>query len=135
MKNNKGISFVFVTFLMSVLFILLATVWQMGINDITLSKMYNDKSKSYYIAEAGLYYGGSITLEAVQTFVEPPADVTVNNPFSEYIKNHSFILTITKEGTTYRVVSEGTYNGKTSKVEGLVTINGGNITYSQMKLS
>ena len=135
MKNNKGISFIFITFLMSTLFVILATVWQMGINDITLSKTYNDKSKSYYIAEAGVYYGGSIILEAVQSELEPPVNTTIEQPFSEYIKSHSFVLTITKEGATYRVVSEGTYNGKTSKVEGLVTISGGNITYSQMKLS
>jgi len=135
MKNNKGISFIFVTFLMGVIFTLLAAVWTMGMNDTTLSKIYNEKSKSYYIAEAGIYYGGSIIFEAVSTELEPQASVTINNPFSDYTKAHSFSLTITKEGSDYRVVSIGTYNGQTSKVESLVTISGGNILYSQMKLN
>lgn len=134
MKNNKGMSFVFITFLMFILLTFISAVSMLGMNDITLSKMHNDKSKSYYVAEAGLYYGGSITLEAVGALAEPPASVTVDKPFSEYIKEHSFELTITKEGSNYRVTSEGTYNDATSRVQGLVTISGGNITYSEIKL-
>lgn len=133
MKNNRGISFVFVTFLMFTVLALLTTMWTIGTNDITLSKTINDGSKAYYTAEAGIYYGGSIILDAVLSAQEPQPAVTVNNPFSEYKKTHGFVLTITKEGSDYRVLSEGSYNNRTHKVEALVTISGNIISYSQMK--
>lgn len=131
--NNKGMSFVFVAFLMFTVFILLFTIWQMGINDITLSKILDDNTKAYYIAEAGIYYGGSIILEAINNSQEPASTITVDKPFSEYTASHGFTLTITKEGLNYRVLSEGNYNNRVSKVEALITINAGNIVYSQFR--
>ena len=133
MINNKGISYVFVTLVMSVIFVLAVAILTMGLNDTKLSKANNNKSKAYYAAEAGVYYGGAIVLEAVQAMVEPASSISVDNPFSEYQMEHGFDLTITKEGSDYRVLSEGIYNGETYKVEALVTIAGASITYNQMK--
>ncbi len=133
--NKRGISFIFVSFLMCTVFILLSVVWSMGINDITLSKNYNEKSKSYYIAEGGIYYAGSTIYSALNIGAEPEAFYTLSNPYTEYKKEHSINLTITKEGLSYRVVSEGIYNGKISKISALISVSGENITYSQMKQS
>lgn len=133
MKKNEGISFVFVTLIMSVIFTFAVMALTIGLNETKLSKINNDKSKAYYVAEGGLYYGGSMVLEAVGAMVEPASSISIDNPFTEYKSQHGFNLTITKVGADYRVLSEGNYNGQTYKVEALVTISESNINYSQMK--
>lgn len=134
MKSNKGVAFPFIIVIIFIIFAFITVVWKLGMNDIVLLNMYNDKSKSYYVAESGLYYGGSLAYEAVKSSTEPAGSVTVNNPFSEYIKTHSFQLTITKTGSDYDIISKGTYDGKVTTLECLATINTDNIVYRRMRI-
>lgn len=130
MRNNKGMAFVFVLFITFAIFTFIAAVWKMGINDLLLSKKYNYESKSHFLAESGIYYSGSVIFNNST----PPTAITVNNPFNEYIKSHSYNITINKQGQDYLVISEGTYNGAKTVVQALVTISNGGIVYRQMKL-
>lgn len=131
--KNRGMSFIFVSFIMFSILGLLLIILNMGVNDIILSKKSNDKSKSFFLAESGVYYGGSIIYEAVQSASSPVSSITVNQPFDGYIKEHGYNISITAEGSDYRVISVGNYNNTTQKIEVLVTITGNNISYTQMR--
>lgn len=131
--KNKGMSFIFVSFIMFSILGLLLIILNMGVNDMILSKRNNDKSKAFHLAESGIYYAGSIIYEAVQSASSPASPITVNQPFDEYSKNHEFNISIITEGSDYRVISEGNYNNIIQKIEALVTISGDDINYTQMR--
>ena len=89
LSNNKGMSYVLISFMMLIVFGLVTSIWKLGINDITMSKLNNDISKAYFVSEAGVYYAGSVILEAVQAVEEPQdIDLSLNDAVNKFEKRY-----------------------------------------------
>lgn len=143
--NKKGVSYILIMFAMSVIFIFTFTISTMGHNEYKLSIEANDRSKAYYMAEAGMYYAkgvihhnpdplqvpSTITVPAVTSDIGPYYDS--DNPGDGYKKQHGFILTIAYDGvsTTYSIKSKGQYNGREALVQATIPADGSAINNLQ----
>lgn len=140
--NNKGISYIFIMFAMSIVLIFTFAISTMGLNEYKLSIEANDRSKAYYMAEAGMYYAkgvinynknkpsqvpSTITVPAATSDIGPFYDSTT--PSNGYIKQHGFVLTFTYDSIalTFTVKSKGQYNGREAMVQAVIPINGSTI--------
>jgi hypothetical protein len=135
--NNKGVTYILIMVMMSVIFIFALAISTMGLNDAKMSVEDNDRSKSYYMAEAGVYYAKGVIHHnpdpmQVPSTITVPADAVDIGPFYDsvtpdngYAKQHGFILTIIYSGSsTYTVKSRGQYNGRESMLQASIPADG-----------
>lgn len=137
--NNKGVTYIFIMFVMSVILIFTLSITSLGLVEIKLSSEANDRSKAYYMAEAGIYYArGVIRQNPGQPLLVPaaitvPADESDIGPYYDavtpsngYTKLHGFALTITYDGgsTIYTVESKGQYNEREVLVQAEIPADG-----------
>lgn len=142
---NKGVSYIFIMLVMCVIFIFTLTLSTMGLNEDKISKQADDRSKAYYMAEAGIYYAKGVIAYDKSNPLQVPATITVPaatsdigpfydsvTPSNGYTKQHGFTLTFTYDGSTaFTVKSKGSYNGREAEVQAAIPNDGSAINNLQ----